>query len=207
MFFRKIFVFASLFITCDKIAAQIIPDTIGLSRNLDKISEKYLGFDLSRPFNSLIQNIIANPEIRIDTIINHTDTSAFYIRGYHKTFNPFNVTPDSIRLIFAEVRRHDTKNKSTIDTALYLQTEAVVIGVEKIKTLRNEFHSLDKDIRHLFPFSEYGNTKIKKEFWGESMTYYIKGAPMPLINISWQKRSDNVAVIVVTVQLHTEQLF
>lgn len=205
---RRLCFFALLFIVWNKTSAQEkFPDTVGLSRNLDKISKKYLGFDLSQPFNNLIQNIIANPEIRIDTIINHTDTSAFYIRGYHKTFNPFNVAPDSIRLIIAEIRKHDTKTKSIVDTALYLQTEAVVIGEGKIKTLRNEFRSLDKDIRHSFPFSEYGNTKIKKEFRGEGMTYYIKGAPMPLINITWQKRDDSIAVIVITVQLHTEQLF
>lgn len=88
-----------------------------------------------------------------------------------------------------------------------MQTEAVVIGEEKIKILRSVFHSLDKDIRRMFPYSQYANTKIKKELWGEGMTYYIKGAPMPLINITWQKRNANVAVIVITVQLHTEQLF
>lgn len=205
---RRLCFVALLFIIWNKTSAQrIVPDTIGLSSNLDKISQKYLGFDLSQPFNSLVQSVIDNPEIIVDTIINHTDTSAFYIRGYHKTFNPFNVTPDSVRLIIAEKPRGNAETKSIIDTALYLQTEGIVIGEEKIKGLRSAFRSLDKDIRHLFPYSQYGNTKIKKELQGEGMTYYIKGAPMPLINITWQKRNDNVAVIVVTVQLHTEQLF
>ena len=208
MFFRRLFILASLVTIWNKIDAQEkIPDTTGLARDLNKISQKYLGLDLSLPFNALIQDIIENPEITIDTIINHTDTSAFYIRGYHKTFNPFDVKPDSIRLIIAERRRGDEKTKAIIDTALYLQTEAVVIGEEKIKMLRSAFRFLYRDIRQRFPYSNYANTKVKKELWGEGITYYIKGAPMPLINITWQKRNANVAIIVVTLQLNAEQLF
>jgi hypothetical protein len=201
MYFKRIAVPFVFFLIWNYSYSQTIyrSDTTGLFNHLNKISKKYIGQNLGVPFNLTIEKVLTEPEIVIDTIINRSDTSVFYLRAYHKTFNPFKIELDSVRLIIAEIIRHDTWTKTIIDTAIYLQTEGIVIGQEKIKSLRPKFQSLNKEVNHFFSFSRYSKTKIKNELTGEGISYYSTN--MPLLNITWQKRNSNEAVIVITLEL------
>ncbi|HEY6956101.1 MAG TPA: hypothetical protein VI385_12710 [Flavisolibacter sp.] len=204
-FKRRCFVFFLLVVYSGLYGQTItISDTTGQFRKLNTISRKYLGVDLQSPFDSIIYKVYNNPELAIDTTIAHSDSSAFYVRAYHKTFNPFTIALDSVRLIIAEIRRFDSKTKAAIDTVFYLQTEGIAVGETQIKNIRPKFYSVNKEMESSAWHSNYGKTKVKKELTAESFTYYSPLYRTPIANITWKRISDDKAVIVVTLELHLQ---
>ena len=174
-------------------------DTSGLFQNINKVSKKYIGVDLATPFQELVDQVFKDPEITIDTTISRSDSTVFYLRGNHKTFNPFHIKLDSVRLIIAEVKRLDSKTKNIRDTAFYLQTEGIVVGENEFQNIRKRFRALDKELRHSFSKPYRSTTKNKKEVLGEGIEYYSAG-PMPVLNITCGKKNNNTSVIVITVK-------
>jgi hypothetical protein len=138
-------------------------------------------------FTDLVDSVLKEPGIWVDTTINHTDTSKFYLRAYHASFNPFNMSFDSVRTIFAEIVNRERSTKEIIDTVFYLQTQGIVVGKDRLGSLQETFNQPD-----------YRKTKNKKEVTGEILTYYFAQYPMPLLSIAWHKRNENITTLIIT---------
>jgi hypothetical protein len=215
MFSKKSYLLFGLVIICIQTYSQInqavapitLPDSTGLFQNLNKISQKYLGLNLSLPFDVLINEVGHNPEIVVDTAIAHTNYSNFYLRGYHTSFNPFNIPLDSVKLIIAERGSIDTRTKNVVDTSYYLQVVGIAVGQEQVKNLPGKLKSLHKEVNPYFSLSYLRKIKKKRNVVGEDIVYYFFGNPTPLLNITWQKTSDTEALIILTLQLHLKNSF
>lgn len=201
MFFKQVFIIILTLLTVQCSFCQLKyynADTATTHRFLQQLGNQFLSFTPStNSFTKIIDSILADTEIRVDTIIEATDTSRFYLRGYHSYFNPFALELDSVRTILSE-----QVNKKTNDTIYLLQTEGIAVGVDRISKLQPYFKNLDEEIRTSFYSSYYSKTKKKKEYIGEGYTYFSAAFQSPKLNITWRKRNDLVAVICITFFAH-----
>jgi hypothetical protein len=200
MYFKRIVIFVLLLLIARSSYSQFSfynADTATTHQYLQQLGKKFLNFTpFTKEFPAVIDSILADTEIRVDTLIIATGTTTFYLRGYHKYFNPFALALDSVRTIISE---HVQRNKKEIiDTIFFLQTEGIAVGQDKINQLQPYFKKLDEEIRTSFHSSYYSKTKKKKEYIGEGIMYYSATSNMPALNITWRKRSDLVAVICIT---------
>jgi len=163
----------------------------------------YLNFDpFATQITDITDSLLTNNEIEIDTVINSSDNSFYYLRGYHKTFNPFNIPLDSVRTIIAEVEQREKRTGRVTDTLLYLQTEGIAVGRENISNLRNCFNKMRKTFEPWFFYNRYEPEKEKNQWKAEAINFWEKGNPFSIVNITWKMRNDNVATITMSVKLH-----
>lgn len=165
--------------------------------DLTKLGQRFLGFNPStKDLTTVVDSLLTDEQMTIDTVIGQTDTSQFYLRGYHKGFNPFAAEFDSVRTILAQqVRKHEGEKPALF---YIFQTEGIAVGSEKMNKLPSCFKALDKEIYKSFHVARYNRTKRKKELVGEGVTYYAAGSSSPVLNLTWRKRNESVAVLCIS---------
>ena len=89
---------------------------------LQSISKTYLRtnpFDIR--FSSFIASLQQDPWFTIDAEDRRTDSSFYYLTGTYKNYNPFQYTPNELRLVVAEMEIIHEDSLKTADTILNLQ--------------------------------------------------------------------------------------
>ena len=197
MRFEIFFVLACI---CTKTYSQSYQSNV--TTNIRKVVSHYLNYDpFSTQITSITDALLTNDEIEVDTVINSSDTSFYYLRGYHKTFNPFGIPLDSVRTIIAEVEQRENRTGRVTDTLMYLQTEGIAVGREQIANLRSSFNKMRKALEPWFFYNRYEPVKEKNQWKAESVNYWVKGNPFSLVNITWKMRNENVATITISAKL------
>ena len=129
-------------------------------KNYDKIIAVELSdYFQILPFGKTLAELVAfynnDTNYMPDSIVVGTDTSHLYIRGFHKTYNPFSFTPKRGNIICFRETENVIKYHITalLDTTL-LSRELV----------EKEFNLLHKQFRKLFPDIDYDKSRKKDEY-------------------------------------------
>lgn len=170
-------------------------DTNYPKKEISILSSKYLGFDIfSASLTELIETILQDPQLTIDTTISHSDTSRLYLRGYHRSFNPFGIPLDSVRLILTEdfiERRPGHK-----DTILILQTEGLVKGKENIENLRKAFRKMSRKVENHFDGSGIHRNKKKDKVQWESSDFHKPLFWLSVVTTGWGMNENRGNIII-----------
>ncbi|MGN6165264.1 MAG: hypothetical protein ACTHOF_12055 [Flavisolibacter sp.] len=170
---------------------------------LQQLAKQYFKYNVYElELADVVDTLLQDTEIKIDTTIAHTDTSRLYVRGYHTSFNPFQIPLDSVRTIIAEIFSKDPKTEKVVDTIFRLQTVGVAKSKNQLEDIKACFVKMHKQIKGDFNYFSYSKNKIKKQLTSESYTYYQLPYPQPLLNITWKTKSENETVIAITFEIH-----
>lgn len=200
MYFRSLLLSALLVISFQVRPQQILNLDFNArfpASEISTLTSRYLGFDIyAKPFSIILSDIEEDPDIRMDTTIAATATSLFYIRAYHKEFNPFKIELDSVRLIIAEnVNRSEGRAN---DTVFLFQMEGLITGKEKMDSLPIGFKSMSKQVGryfdHLLPKRSRKKDILKHEF----IAYYKSPLPFPFVTIGWRMQSETRGNIIIS---------
>ena len=152
---------------------------------LKQLAKQYLNHDAyEMEFTDLVDTLLQDTEMKIDTTIAHSDTSGLCIRGYHTSFNPFQIPLDSVRTIFAKIFLKDRQTEKVVDTIFRLQTEGIVKSKDKLQNLKACFSKMHKQINGHFNNFSYHKSKMKKQLTGEAYNYYQLPYSWSLLNIT-----------------------
>ncbi|MGH2552228.1 MAG: hypothetical protein ACRDEB_00840 [Chitinophagaceae bacterium] len=137
----------------------------------------------------VIEKLKSNIHLETDTVINKTDTSLFYFRGYTTAFNPFN-TP--IQKIEIQIREDKVNGTNIKDTILVFMIIAITdSSLQSKQNLANELRNIVKDISPVFSRTEHrkSSKKDKLQFDGYSFYYLLRS--FPYLTIGWNKYYQN----------------
>jgi hypothetical protein len=163
---------------------------------LRKAAISFLSFDpYSNQLDKTIDSLLQSPDFTLDTLINRSDTSLFYLRGYCKGFNPFKMQLDSVKIIIAEKKRVDRVTKIARDTLLYFQTEGSIINTATNSYIQTTFSDIHKSVSGYFSKRIYFKEKKKKAWISEAYDYYIESNTNRVANMTWLRRDQNLTTI------------
>lgn len=170
---------------------------------LQQLAKQYFKYNVYElELADVVDTLLQDTEIKIDTTIAHTDTSRLYLRGYHTSFNPFQIQLDSVRTILAEIYSKDRETQIVTDTIFRLQTIGVAKSNNQLENIKACFAKMHKQIKGDFNYFRYSKSKIEKQLTSESYTYYQLPYSQPLLNITWKTKSENETVIAISFDIH-----
>jgi hypothetical protein len=178
-FFKEFFIFSLILfpLTCFAQKQQ--------KTEINDLIEKYFSVNPEElSMAELVKALEVKAGVSIDTIINRTDTSLFYLRGYSGSFNPFRVS--SVKTEF-QIREAVVRNdrKIPVDTFLIMQIIVITDSTEKSKRMiRGELKRIDKEMNLFFPKSDYIKSRKKAKWFYETYSYKEGNfSPLPKIRV------------------------
>ena len=150
---------------------------------ISTLTSRYLGFDIySAPFGELVKGTLEDPEVIIDSLGTGTDTTIFYVRAFHKTFNPFGVSVDSVRLrIYERVLSYQDSK----DTFLRIDIQGLTLGKEKFDSLKYAFDQMSEEVADFLGQSlYYANKRKEARKWERRNFHYGLSGPA-LVSTAW----------------------
>lgn len=122
-----------------------------------------------KTFPVFLQTLTKDPAFTTDTVINRTDTSLFYLRGYYTAFSPFSFPAKQIEVQLREISLLNEK-KVPVDTLLVYQligySDSTWRGREKVVAA---FKKMSGDFRAVLNHVVY---KRNPTGMGESNFFY-----------------------------------
>jgi hypothetical protein len=133
----------------------------------------------------------------VDTLIAHNNNSRFYIRGYHKRFNPFGLSLDSVKVIVSEHYMSVPYSKHK-DTILLVQVEGIATGQKRISQLPLFFDQFAKAVQPAFFKTQFFNNSKRKRQPGQAAHFYITETLRPALNATWCVIREDTASLCLT---------
>lgn len=174
---------------------QVILNLNAPIANYRSTVEQYLRFS---PFDnnpdSFFVKMFHDDDFVLDTLIPHTDTVNFYMRGYYKTFNPFSLKTDRVEVSLME---YDITYKKTKTGKKGLQYQILGITGEStndFETVKNEAKRVYKEIDKVVKETEIKKIKAR----GKTYLRYLYdiGPRYPMYSGfgQWYKNEKNFCV-------------
>lgn len=122
------------------------------NKNLTPFIEKYFrATPFDKDFSDLVNFYSTDPDFVVDSTSQRSDTSIFYLRGYHKTFNPFSFPVN--RLVFTIRQNDDSLNLLPRQNEIYFQlsVSGFIDSSEKsIQLLKGELKTIKEKLEPLY---------------------------------------------------------
>ena len=124
-----------------------------------------------KDFADLINFYSTDPDFVIDSTSQRSDTSVFYLRGYHKTFNPFSFPVN--RLVFTIRQNDDSLNMLPGQKEVYflLSVSGFIDSSEKsIQLLKGELKTIKEKLEPFYGEPSYIQSTEKSVY---PLEYYF----------------------------------
>jgi hypothetical protein len=157
------------------------------ARFVKEIAEKYFGIDpVGKGIGDIVVSLKENSGVKIDTIIEGTDTSLFYLRGFTTTFYPFQIPKLKVEFQLREIIPRKNPDHSKQDTLFVMQILGIGDSSEKMmKAMIEETQQMHKDIRKKFDRYTFHSQLKKKDRPYQAYFYYREGDRLNTLRIAW----------------------
>lgn len=150
----------------------------------------------------IIKILAERLDIYADTIIQKTDTSLFYYRGYSDQYKPFGINSKKIEIQFREGIAKEKENLLTLDTLLFLQLIAGVDSSrENLSLLEKEVRKIHKDISSFFTSYNEQKSRKKDKTAYHFYNYYYRPFALPIISVGWSASYNKQPLSCITLKL------
>jgi hypothetical protein len=138
-------------------------------------------------FSTFLLSLHKDPWFTIDAEDRRTDSSFYYLTGTYKNYNPFQYTPNELRLVVAEMEIIHEDSLKTADTILNLQlmgiSDSSVAGKKMVEKEFKRFHNNHAD---RFSRNTYNSYKSKDgDTVAEIYSYFVSSFSIAPIVIAW----------------------